>query len=623
MNMKIRLFGFLLLLICTNSIQAQTNDIPLPEHPRPDFMRADWLNLNGWWNFKFDKSDEGETAKWFAQRESFDKKILVPFPWGSKLSGLSNEAHIGWYTRKIEIPDQWEGKKVFLIFGASDWKTTVWLNGQKLGTFQGGYTPFEFDLTPYVKKGQSQTLVVKADDTPFPFKLEGKQGYGEAKGIWQTVYIEARGETFIKTLHITPDIDKSEATFHVEFNDAAQMPTKLKLKFLNGDQSKSEQYFEIAKGNQIIDFKVNIENMKLWDLENPFLYDIEASLIVNNAETDKVISYFGMRKISITNLQGTEIPYISLNNKPLYLQLTLDQSYHPCGFYTFPSDEFMRDEIIRSKKIGLNGNRIHIKVEVPRKLYWADKLGLLIMADVPNSWGDPDSLQQKEWEVTMRGMINRDFNHPSIFSWVLWNETWGLVSTINKEKNKREYTKATQAWVRSMYHKVKRIDPTRLVEDNSPCNYDHVDTDINSWHAYLPGYGWKKFLDNADEKTFPGSEWNFIGGNKQRNQPMMNSECGNVWGYHGSTGDVDWSWDYHIMMNEMRLHPKVCGWLYTEHHDVINGPAITIMWTPISIAGMPIYLDMDGKSFWTMQLKRHSQVRNGISLEETNRVTSQ
>jgi beta-galactosidase/beta-glucuronidase len=116
----------------------------------------------------------------------------------------------------------------------------------------------------------------------------------------------------------------------------------------------------------------------------------------------------------------------------------------------------MRDEIIRSKKIGLNGNRIHIKVEVPRKLYWADKLGLLIMADVPNSWGDPDSLQQKEWEVAMRGMIDRDYNHPSIFSWVLWNETWGLFTTIDKEKNKREYIKETQEWVRSMYQKVKK-----------------------------------------------------------------------------------------------------------------------------------------------------------------------
>ncbi|HEX2977427.1 MAG TPA: glycoside hydrolase family 2 TIM barrel-domain containing protein, partial [Bacteroidales bacterium] len=175
-----------------------------------------------------------------------------------------------------------------------------------------------------------------------------------------------------------------------------------------------------------------------------------------------------------------------------------------------------------------------------------------------------------EWESAMRGMLARDYNHPAIFSWVLFNETWGLFTTTNKEQRKREYLPATQSWVASMYHLAKQIDASRLVEDNSACNYDHVVSDINSWHSYLPGYRWKQFLDNAEAKTFEGSTWNYIGGNKQGKEPMINSECGNVWGYDGSTGDVDWSWDYHIMMNELRLHPKVAGWLYTEHHDVIN-----------------------------------------------------
>jgi len=570
MKSSLKFFYILYFVFYCGNLFAQTETIPLPEHPRPDFIRTDWANLNGIWNFKFDKSDIGESEKWYTKPELFDKKILVPFPWGSKLSGLTNEANIGWYSRKIEIPSNWDGKKVFLVFGACDWKTTVWLNEQKLGTFQGGYTPFEFDLTAYLKKGQSQTLVVKVDDTSFPFKLEGKQGYGEAKGIWQTVYMEARTQNYIKSIRTTPDIDKSTINIQVTLNEANKLGLSLKIKFLNGNQTKSEVVQKLKKGTSEAKFLIPIENMQLWDLDNPFLYDIQVSLIENNQEKDLVTTYFGMRKISVMNVPGAAYPYVALNNKPIYLQLTLDQSYHPDGFYTFPSDQFMRDEIIRSKQIGLNGNRIHIKVEVPRKLYWADKLGLLIMADVPNFWGEPDSLAQKEWEVAMRGMLNRDFNHPSIFSWVIFNETWGLFTTIDKEKNKREYLKSTQSWVEKMYNLTKQLDPSRLVEDNSPCNYDHVNTDINSWHAYLPGYGWKGFLDNVSEKTFEGSEWNFIGGNKQKNQPMMNSECGNVWGYEGSTGDVDWSWDYHMMMNELRAHPKVCGWLYTEHHDVIN-----------------------------------------------------
>jgi len=547
-----------------------TGQIPLPEHPRPDFMRDQWMNLNGQWNFKFDQQNIGEGEKWFSNPESFDKKIVVPFPWGSKFSGVPNEADIAWYSRKISIPANWEGKKVFVVFGACDWKTTVWIDGKQLGTYQGGYTPFEFDLTPYLKIGKMQTLVVRVDDTPHPFKLEGKQGYGDAKGIWQTVYLEARGKSSLKNIHFTPDIDQSLVQVNAVLNAPAPSDMDLKIKFLNGNQSKPDKYQKVKKGATEVTFKIPVEKMHLWDLNDPFLYDVEASLISAKKELDKVTTYFGMRKVSVVNLPGLNYPYIALNNKPVYLQLTLDQSYHPEGFYTFPSDEFMRDEILRSKQIGLTGNRIHIKVEVPRKLYWADKLGLLIMADVPNFWGEPDETAQKEWEVAMRGMFNRDFNHPSIFSWVLFNETWGLFTNTDKEKKKREYLPITQKWVANMYHLAKKLDPSRLIEDNSACHYDHVITDINSWHSYLAGYEWKEFLDNATKNTYNGSAWNFTGGNKQDNQPMMNSECGNVWGYKGSTGDVDWSWDYHLMMNEFRMHPKISGWLYTEHHDVIN-----------------------------------------------------
>lgn len=544
--------------------------IPLPEHPRPDFQREMWQNLNGLWDFRFDALNTGEKDQWFSNTDKFDKKIVVPFPWGSKLSGVNNEAEIGWYSRKIEVPQDWNGKKVFVIFGASDWITTVWLDGQKLGTFQGGYTPFEFEITPYIKKGQKQQMVVRVDDSPFPYKLEGKQGYGQAKGIWQTVYLEARGENYIKTVHFTPDIDRQNVTVKVITSQAANATTAFKLTILNGNQSKPETIQKFKKGSNELVFQVPLENMILWDLNNPFLYDVKATIMEKETETDQVQSYFGMRKISIVRLPGLNYPYIALNNKPLYLQMCLDQSYHPDGFYTFPSDEFMRDEILRSKRIGLNTNRIHIKVEIPRKLYWADKLGLLIMADVPNFWGEPGKEAQNEHLVALKGMIERDYNHPSIFQWVLFNETWGLFTEVKEPKKQRLYLPETQQWVESLYKLAKTMDPTRLVEDNSPCNYDHVATDVNSWHVYIPGYEWKKHLDEVCANTSPGSKWNFIGGRTQGEQPLFNSECGNVWGYTGSTGDVDWSWDYHLMMNEFRSHPKICGWLYTEHHDVIN-----------------------------------------------------
>jgi len=564
-------FSLLILILIPALLTGQNlQPIPLPEHPRPDFQRELWQNLNGVWDFRFDPGNQGEKEQWYNKTDKFDKKIVVPFPWGSKLSGLENEAEIGWYSRNIEIPSEWDGKKVFIVFGASDWITTVWLDGQLLGTFKGGYTPFEFDLTPYIKKGQKQQLALRVDDSPFPFKLEGKQGYGQAKGIWQTVYLDARGGPFIKTIHFTPDIDLQKVTVKVTSSQPASANTSVRISFLNGDQTKPETIQKFKKGTSEISFQILLDKMQLWDLNNPFLYYIEASILEKTEESDKVRSYFGMRKISVIPLPGLNHPYIALNNKPVYLQMCLDQSYHPDGFYTFPSDEFMKEEILRSKRIGLNTNRIHIKVEIPRKLYWADKLGLLIMADVPNFWGEPGPEAQQEHLVAMKGMIERDFNHPSIFQWVLFNETWGLFTEKTGTKKERLYLPETQAWVESLYKQAKLLDPTRLVEDNSPCNYDHVATDVNTWHVYIPGYEWKKHLDEVCANTYQGSKWNFTGDRAQGDQPLFNSECGNVWGYTGSTGDVDWSWDYHLMMNEFRSHPKICGWLYTEHHDVIN-----------------------------------------------------
>lgn len=542
--------------------QAQ---IPLPEHPRPDFERADWLNLNGPWSFRADREDAGLAADWpSAPTGNFPNRITVPFGWGSPLSGVENQSDIGWYRRALVVPEAWRGKRVFLVVGACDWSTQAWLDGHALGEHRGGYTPFEFELTSQLQWGREQSLTLRVDDAPRPFKLEGKQGYGDVKGIWQTVYLEARAPVHVTSLHFSPDIDAGKVSVDLRLSDATPTAGSLTLHFKH--EERADVTVPVLAGAVTAHLEVMLPQPHLWTLDDPYLYDVETTYAAGT-DPDRVSSYFGMRKISVANLPGTTIPYVALNGRPLYLQMTLDQSYHPEGYYTFPSDTFMRDEIVRSKQLGLNTNRIHIKVEVPRKLYWADRLGLLIMADVPNFWGEPAPEARAESEAALRGMVERDFNHPAIFSWVTFNETWGLFT--GKEPN-RKYLPDTQAWVASMYHLAKQLDPTRLVEDNSPCNRDHVETDLNSWHDYLPGYGWRDRLDQLDRDTFAGSTANFIGGRQQANQPMFNSECGNVWGYEGSTGDVDWSWDYHIMMNEFRRHPKTAGWLYTEHHDVIN-----------------------------------------------------
>jgi len=563
---KVLSTGSLALAIFLFSMNLYAQEIPLPEHPRPDFQRDSWINLNGIWEFQFDSLDQGLDQEWF-NRPIFSDEIIVPFPWGSKLSGLDNLANMAWYSRSLDIPEDWDGSRTFLVIGACDWLTTVWVDGELVGEHKGGYTPFEYDITEFTKPGSAHQLVLRVDDTPHPYKLEGKQGYGEAKGIWQTVYLEKRGSISISHIHFTPDIDNGLVRINAMLDQPAEEDLYINLSFPNQEIAGMISSPKISKKEQELEFEVLIPNQQLWDLDNPYLYDLKVQLHNNQTVFDEFSTYFGMRKISIIDLPGTGFPYVALNNRPIYLQLSLDQAYHPEGFYTYPSDEFMRDEIIRSKKIGLNGNRIHIKVEVPRKLYWADKLGLLIMADVPNFWGEPDEDARQEWEYAMREMIARDYNHPSIFSWVLFNETWGLFSGKGKD---RAYLPETQDWVKDKFDEAKQLDQSRLIEDNSPCNYDHVETDLNTWHAYLPGYKWSEFLETVVDSTYAGSQWNFINGNKQGRVPMLNSECGNVWGYQGSTGDVDWSWDYHIMMNEFRKHPKIAGWLYTEHHDVIN-----------------------------------------------------
>lgn len=547
-----------------------TCSYPLPEHPRPDFQRPNWVNLNGQWKFRFDPENSGLKEAWQNESaESFPLNIQVPFGWGSPLSGVADEADIGWYKRTYLFPEQMKGQRIFLIIGASDWITEGWLDGKPIGRHEGGYTPIELELTPFIVWGKEQTITIRAEDTHQPYQLFGKQGYGNVNGIWQTTYLEARPDIYLDTVHFFPDIDNDLVTAKITLSAPAKSPLTAAINFKPEDRSEPATV-KFEPTQRTAEIKIPLKNVKLWDLDNPYLYEVTSTLAGDGIK-DEVQQYFGMRKISVAPMPGSDYPYVALNNKPIYLQLCLDQSYHPEGYYTFPSDDFMKEEILISKRLGLNGNRIHIKVEIPRKLYWADKLGLLIMADVPNSWGQPDNDMFAASEFTMREMIKRDMNHPSIFSWVIYNETWGLFTNyMEGDQKKRVYLPATQRKVAEMVDVAKALDPSRLIEDNSVCNLDHVVTDLFTWHKYAPGYEWQGILEEAVAKTYPGSTWNYIGGHCQGNAPMFNSECGNVWGYNGSTGDVDWSWDYHMMLNAFRRHPKCAGWLYTEHHDVCN-----------------------------------------------------
>ncbi|HET8634581.1 MAG TPA: glycoside hydrolase family 2 TIM barrel-domain containing protein, partial [Gemmatimonadales bacterium] len=561
--------------LLASAVHAQSPDtIPLPEQPRPDFARAEWLNLNGRWRFAFDSADQGVQAGWSNGQLPGDAQILVPFSWAAPLSGIGDTTSIGWYARSISIPEAWKGKRLFLVIGASDWRTSAWLDGDSLGTHQGGYTPFSFELTKLASPGTAQQLAIRVDDSPHPFKLEGKQGYGEAKGIWQTIYLEARGTDPLDAIHFTPHADLNGVDVDVRLLEPA--PLALKLRVAIGSVQVTR---DVRQGTRELHFSVAMRGARRWTLDDPYLYDATVSLTGGPGFIpDTVHTYFGMRTVSVTSRRSQVAgrksrdlrpgTMVTINGQPTYLQMALDQAYHPDGFYTFPTDSALKEEILRARQLGLNGLREHIKIESPRKLYWADKLGVLIMADVPNWWGPPDSAAFREHDAALRGMIDRDYNHPSIFSWVLFNESWGLISRVDSSDR---YLPATQQRVAADYRLAKSLDSTRLVEDNSVCcDWPHTETDLNSWHSYLPGWRWASYDRQISDSTFPGSSWNFTAPWKQGRQPMLNSEFGNVWGYDGSTGDVDWSWDYHRAVDAFRRNPKIAGWLYTELHDVIN-----------------------------------------------------
>ena len=281
------------IIVCLLYSHTHSQDIPLPEHPNPIKMRAEWHNLNGKWDFVFDSENKGINENWASGNAKFDQKIMVPFPWGSPLSEVDDDSDIGWYKRTINISDSWKNKRTFLIIGASDWETHVWLDEKLIGSHQGGYIPFEFDLTHHLEYGQDQTLVIRADDTRRVFTLYGKQGYGNARGIWQTVYLESRGNEYISDVQVTPDIDSQWVDIKTFLPDAVKEEKMVSI-LINGQEGPIHAQAKFKKGQREARTRVAISNPRLWTLEDPFLYDLEATM-----GGDLLKTYFGMRKISV------------------------------------------------------------------------------------------------------------------------------------------------------------------------------------------------------------------------------------------------------------------------------------------------------------------------------------
>ncbi len=454
-------------------------DNVLQEYPRPILVRKDWKNLNGLWDYTI-------TGKGENKPKNYDGEILVPFAIESSLSGvkkrISKEQEL-WYHKNFQIPKKWKKKEIILHFGAVDWESELWINDKKVGIHKGGYDPFSFNITPYLKKGKNQKIELRVwDPTDEGFQPRGKQvknprgiWYTPVSGIWQTVWMEPLNSKHISKLYTTTNIDIPSVTIKT-FTSYNSENDFLELTIRDSDKiiSKIQQKFDS-------EIKIAINQPKLWTPENPFLYDLEINLISKGKIIDVVKTYFGMRKISIRkDINGTK--RLHLNNKQYFQFGTLDQGWWPDGLYTAPSDDALKFDIIKTKEYGFNMIRKHVKVEPARWYYHADRIGMLVWQDMPNpgktnppTWIRNKFFDGKEYiplpEVEKnfmnewKGIMDFLYSNPSIVCWVPFNEGWGQFNTI-------EITKWT-----------KKYDPYRLVNPASGGNHYKIG-DITDVHNY-------------------------------------------------------------------------------------------------------------------------------------------
>jgi hypothetical protein len=451
-----------------------SNDIDpgntLPEYPRMQLRRDEWLNLNGVWQIKEQRSDS------LPSNQNFTQGILVPFPVESALGGVKEEWDRVWYRRLFTVPETWgESDRVLLNFGAVDFEAEVFVNGQSLGLHEGGYDQFSLDITDALlepRETHDQELIVRVyDPTNTKTNPVGKQAsdpggifYTPSTGIWQTVWLEPVSSMHITGLKMTPDIDNSQLELQVNTSGTIENAT-VDVVVRDGDREVAGLTGQLPDETLLI----NIPAQRLWSPDAPFLYGLEVTLKEDGDPQDRVESYFGMRKVSVGDVDGYK--QLFLNNEPIFQRGVLDQGYWPDGLYTAPTDEALKWDLETVLDLGFNMDRKHVKREPDRWYYWADKLGVLVWQDMvplPEQYRGKSAYPQ--WEAEMEETINELYNHPAIILWVLYNEEWGQPNDAGSNK---------------ISDKAGALDPSRLINQASGWS-DYGGGDILDWHCY-PG----------------------------------------------------------------------------------------------------------------------------------------
>lgn len=568
--------------------------IPRSEYPRPQFVRSDWLCLNGEWEFEIDQGDSGLERGLVAH--SLHDTITVPFCPESELSGVANRDYLNavWYRRQVEIPAAWGDQRVLLHFQAVDYDTTVWVDGEEVGRHRGGFSSFTFDLSGFAAPGQTVTLVVRARDTNVHPQPRGKQVrefegygalYGRTTGIWQTVWLEPVPHDALQRPRLTPDLANS--AFHLVQplrGSTAGLKVRATLKDAQGEvvavECPADQDFTPQ-----LTLPIPADRRRLWSIDDPFLYNLDLQLIgADGSVIDRATSYAGLRSVTI------EGKAVKINGKTVFQRLVLDQGFYPDGIMTAPSDEALKRDIELSMAAGFNGARLHQKVFEERFLYYADQMGYLVWGEfgdwgsgMPGSDGDhqkPSASYITEWlEV-----LERDYSHPAIIGWCPLNETWQTIT---------DHLTDLDVVTRGMFLATKAMDTSRPVLDSSGYSHRVAEADIYDSHDYTQDpvvfaerqAGLDKdapYVNSPDSQRLPDRfrdkrAWSL----PYRGQPYFVSEFGGIWwNPNAKPGEDSWGYGERVksieefyarfegLFNVLLDDPNMFGYCYTQLTDV-------------------------------------------------------
>ena len=472
---------------------------PLPEYPRPQMVRSNWLNLNGVWQFQ-----PGATNDVVPTGQTLASQILVPYPMESAISGIMQYSEFSWYRRTFTVPSDWAGKHVILHLDAVDWQATVYVNGTQVGLHKGGYDPFSYDITSYLNGGTNELIVNVYSPVDNGSEPRGKQTlypggimYTSSSGLWQPAWLEPVDASGISSLHLVPDVDDSRLQLTVS-GYATNGVTVLATVLSNGVALNT------VTGAPQTALNIPIASPILWSPENPFLYGLQVSTIHGGVTNDSVTSYFGMRKISVQTVNG--VPELYLNNQ-LYFQMgPLDQGFWPDGIYTAPTDDALKYDLQMEKALGFNAVRKHIKVERQRWYYWADTLGLVIWQDMPtcNSYtgnSSPPAVDPLDFIAELSAMVTNHWNSPCIVMWDIFNEGQG------EEGSGDGAGQTNTAYLVSL---VQTLDSSRLVNQASGGNYYGVG-DVLDYHSYPDPGDPLSSTQAAVDGEFGGIAWHLTG----------------------------------------------------------------------------------------------------------------